>query len=205
MGYMKSRPKPHFHNPTPTPKTVQQFSYLVLRLLRKYFADQMHCEGIFSRWDALWGIFFLANNWHMRFFGGGSGRGGDHIYIYIVNMYIYTTQLSILWCIRTCSISVYIYIRIHPRQVHSSSRPQQPYKHPPSWDVFGKPRGQLDGFCSKLRSIYHISRFLGHLFFMLLLLAIVLKSLFQKLLAQAKPTIVLSLWTKPSLILSLTP
>lgn len=36
--------------------------------------------------------------------------------------------------------------------------------------------------------------FLGHLFFILLFLAIVLKSLFQKLLAQAKATIVLSIW-----------
>lgn len=35
--------------------------------------------------------------------------------------------------------------------------------------------------------------FLGHLFFILLFLAIVLKSLFQKLLAQAKATIVLSI------------
>ena len=51
----------------------------IVRLLRQAIEDEMHCVGLFSRWDALWST-FSADNW--RFFGGGFW-GGVTIYIYI--------------------------------------------------------------------------------------------------------------------------
>lgn len=56
-----------------------------------------------------------------------------------------------------------------PFFIYSSLR--QTYKHPPGWDVFGKPRSQPDGLFSKLWSIiyhnipYTVYAFLGPLFF----------------------------------------